>query len=128
MTKTISTAASPLDASSLVNRSAHSLEDQGLHNMLILLFKAKNILPPEYLRKFKLKDNKNNLRGQREGSKLKEARLIPPGRRDSHIKGAGMLVGNFHLIPQRRPIWAWSRLFLLTPKRDHIKTKTNMKT
>ena len=34
-----------------------------------------------------------------------------------HMKGGGMLVGNFELNPQRRPIWAWPKLFL-TPKRD----------
>ena len=27
---------------------------------------------------------------------------------DSHMKGAGMLVGHFELNLQRRPIWAWS--------------------
>ena len=41
-----------------------------------------------------------------------------------HMKGVGMLVGNFEINPQRRPIWAWPKLFL-TPKRDpqkiHIK-------
>ena len=34
-----------------------------------------------------------------------------------------MLVGNFELNLQRRPIWAWLKLFL-TPKRDHVKTQT----
>ena len=29
----------------------------------------------------------------------------------SHIKRGGMLVGNFKLN-ERRPIWAWTRLFL----------------
>ena len=45
----------------------------------------------------------------------------------AHMKGVGMLVGNFELNPQRRPIWAWPKLFL-TPKRDHAKTQTNEKT
>ena len=36
-----------------------------------------------------------------------------------HMKGVGMVVGNFELNPWRRPIWAWSKLFL-TPKRDHV--------
>ena len=39
-----------------------------------------------------------------------------------HMKGVGMLVGNLELNPQRRPIWAWPKLFL-TPKRDHVKTQ-----
>ena len=30
---------------------------------------------------------------------------------DSHMKRAGMLVGNFELNPKRRPIWAWPNLF-----------------
>ena len=34
-----------------------------------------------------------------------------------------MLVGNFELNSQRRPIYAWPKLFL-TPKRDHVKTQT----
>ena len=34
-----------------------------------------------------------------------------------HMKGVGMLVGKFEINPQRRPIWAWPKLFL-TPKRD----------
>ena len=38
-----------------------------------------------------------------------------------------MLVGNFELNPDRRPIWAWPKLFL-TPKRDHVKTQTNEET
>ena len=33
------------------------------------------------------------------------------GRGDSHIKGAEMLVGNLELNPERRPIWAWPKLF-----------------
>ena len=37
---------------------------------------------------------------------------ITPGRRTVHQKGVGMLVGNFELNPQRRPIWAWPKLFL----------------
>ena len=42
-----------------------------------------------------------------------------------HMKGVGMLVGNFELnLIKRRPIWAWPKRFL-TPKRDdkniHIK-------
>ena len=36
-----------------------------------------------------------------------------------HMKGVGMLVGNFELNPLRRPIWAWPKLFL-SPKRDHV--------
>ena len=44
-----------------------------------------------------------------------------------HMKGVGMLVGNFELNPQRRQIWAWPKLFLI-PKRDHVKTQTNEKT
>ena len=43
------------------------------------------------------------------------------------MKGVGMLVGNFELNPQSRPIWAWPEL-LLIPKRDHVKTQTNEKT
>ena len=39
------------------------------------------------------------------------------------MKGVGMLVGNFELNSQRRPIYAWPKLFL-TPKRDHVKTQT----
>ena len=35
-------------------------------------------------------------------------RLIPGV---SHMKGAGMFVGNFELNPERRPIWAWPNLF-----------------
>ena len=31
------------------------------------------------------------------------------------MKGVGMLVGNFGLNPERRPIWVWPKLFL-TPK------------
>ena len=42
-------------------------------------------------------------------------------RGDSHMKGAGILVGNFELDPLRRPTWAWANLFL-TPKRDHFVT------
>ena len=42
-----------------------------------------------------------------------------PGR-DSHMKGAGKLVGNFELNRQRRSIGAWPNLFL-TPKKDHFK-------
>ena len=29
-----------------------------------------------------------------------------------HMKGAGLLVGNFELNPSRRPISAWPKLFL----------------
>ena len=29
---------------------------------------------------------------------------------DSHMKGAGMLVGHFELNLQTRPIWAWPNL------------------
>ena len=51
--------------------------------------------------------------------------VVYPGGGTSHMKGVGMLVGNFGLNPQRRPIWAWPKLFL-TPKRDqkniHIKS------
>ena len=39
------------------------------------------------------------------------------------MKGVGMLIGNFELNSQRRPIYAWPKLFL-TPKRDHVKTQT----
>ena len=46
-----------------------------------------------------------------------------PGSWTPHMKGMGMLVGNFELNPLRRPIWAWPKLFL-TPKRDHVKTQT----
>ena len=53
-------------------------------------------------------------------------RLKPPEWGNSRMKGAGMLVGNFELNPQRRPIWAWPNLFL-TPKRYHFKTRTNNK-
>ena len=38
-----------------------------------------------------------------------------------HMKGVGMLVGNFELNPKRRPIWAWPKLFLI-PERDHVET------
>ena len=48
---------------------------------------------------------------------------MPPGG-TLHMKGVGMLVGNFELNPQRRPIWVWPKLFL-TPKRDHVKTQAN---
>ena len=37
------------------------------------------------------------------------------GAEDSHMKGARMLDGHFELNPQRRLIWAWSKI-LLTPK------------
>ena len=33
-------------------------------------------------------------------------------RGDSHMKVAGMLVGNFELNPFRRPTWAWANLVL----------------
>ena len=46
-----------------------------------------------------------------------------PGGGSPHMKGVGMLVGNFELNPLRRPIWAWPNLSL-TPKRDHVKTQT----
>ena len=46
-----------------------------------------------------------------------------PGGGTLHMKGVGMLVGNFELNPQRRPIWAWPKPFL-TQKRDHVKTQT----
>ena len=36
-----------------------------------------------------------------------------------HMKGVGMIVGNFELDPYRRPISAWPKLFL-TPKRDRV--------
>ena len=36
--------------------------------------------------------------------------LIPGG--DCHMKGAGMLVGNFELNPLKRPTWAWANLVL----------------
>ena len=42
---------------------------------------------------------------------------------DSHMKGAGMLVGNCELNPSRRPIWAWPKLFM-TPKRLLMVAKT----
>ena len=43
-----------------------------------------------------------------------------------HMKGVGMLVGNFELNPLRRPIWVWSNhpRFFLTPKRDHAEIYT----
>ena len=44
-------------------------------------------------------------------------RYAEPGGRTPHMKGVGMLVGNFELNPKRRPIWAWLKLFL-TPKRN----------
>ena len=40
-----------------------------------------------------------------------------------HMKGVGLLVGNFELNPSRRPISAWPKLFF-DPKRDHVKTQT----
>ena len=49
-----------------------------------------------------------------------------PGEGTSHMKGVGMLIGNFELNSQRRPIYAWPKLFL-TPKRDHVKTQTKEK-
>ena len=39
------------------------------------------------------------------------------------MKGLGMLVGNFELNTQKRPIRALPKLFLI-PKRDHVKTQT----
>ena len=44
-----------------------------------------------------------------------------------HMKGVGMLIGNFELNPKRRLNWKRPKL-LLTPKRDHVKTQTNEKT
>ena len=41
-----------------------------------------------------------------------------------HMEGVGMLVGNFEVNPERRPIWAWPKHFF-TPKTDHVKTQTN---
>ena len=38
------------------------------------------------------------------------ARSIHGG--DSHMKGARMLVGNFEVNSQMRPLWAWPKLFL----------------
>ena len=59
-------------------------------------------------------------------TKQKKFRLCscphPPG--DAHMKGAERLVENFELNPQRRPIWAWPKIFL-SAKRDHFKTQTN---
>ena len=48
---------------------------------------------------------------------------LNPGGGTPHMKKVGILVGNFELNPQRRPTWAWLKLFL-TPKRDHVKTQT----
>ena len=53
--------------------------------------------------------------------------LSSGGRGTPHMKGVGMLVGNFELNPYKRPIWPWPKLFL-TPKRDYVKTQTNEKT
>ena len=36
------------------------------------------------------------------------------------MKTSGTLVRKFKLKPQRRPIWAWYKLYL-TPKRYHLK-------
>ena len=47
----------------------------------------------------------------------------PGGGGTPHMKGVGMLVGNFELNPKRRPIWAGPKLFL-TLKRDRVKTQT----
>ena len=49
--------------------------------------------------------------------------IIPGGGGTPHMKGVGMLVGNFELNPKRRPIWAGPKLFL-TLKRDRVKTQT----
>ena len=38
-----------------------------------------------------------------------------------HMKGVGMLVGNFEL----KSIWAWPKLFLI-PKRDNVKTRATL--
>ena len=38
-------------------------------------------------------------------------------RGDSHMKGPGMLIGNFELNLLRKPTWAWASL-LLTPQID----------
>ena len=55
-------------------------------------------------------------------------RVITPGGGYSHMKGAGMLIGNFELNLLRRPIWAWPKpSFFLTPKGDHFQTQTNKK-
>ena len=35
-----------------------------------------------------------------------------PGGGTLHMKGVGMLVGNFELNSLRRPIWAWPNPFL----------------
>ena len=53
--------------------------------------------------------------------------LKHPGGGTAHMKVVRMLVGNFELNPQKRPIWAWPKLFLF-PKRGHVKTQTNEKT
>ena len=52
-----------------------------------------------------------------------ENNINPRGGGTPHMKGVGMLIGNFELNPQRRLIWAWPNPFL-TPKRDHVKTQT----
>ena len=38
-----------------------------------------------------------------------------------HMKGVGMLVGNFELNHYRRPIWAWPKLFLIPTKETMLK-------
>ena len=47
----------------------------------------------------------------------KQSALVSLGAGDSHMKGVEMLVGNFELNPQRRPIWAWPKPFFHLKKR-----------
>ena len=47
--------------------------------------------------------------------RLPERIIKSKPRGNSHINGAGILVGNFKLNPYKRPIWAWPKL-ILTPK------------
>ena len=43
--------------------------------------------------------------------------LVGAQARHFHIKGTGMLVRNFELDSQTRPIGAWLELYLARPKR-----------
>jgi len=50
--------------STLCDRIGYSLVDRRIQNLLIIVFKAINNYPPEYLRDlFRLRDNIKNLRG-----------------------------------------------------------------
>ena len=42
------------------------------------------------------------------------------------MKEVRLLVGNFELNPQMRPIWAWPNLFCPLKIEDHYKTQTHI--